>query len=367
MGSLADMIAAMNTNFAMMEHLCCKAEAQRDAAQARVRELEAEVERLKADVAAANERWLEAKSRAEHWERHGLDTYSVTWDAEEPCYTVKLNTVGGIAHTFTQMADAQTRADAAIGREVREQREKPTPMPWCIYQEGIPGSDNLHVCTKRAGACGHLDPMDAVDAGCEEFEPVPTQFVSDAALGADLRCLMGGGLEWEVVDGPWSVNLGDEWTEPGSSADAARAVREWQEGQENPLPDDACGKRLSEQVARFPDEPEPIMTACDNCGVLMPSPGGVDDPRCPTCEDRANAVDPKPAPSPEDAARARIAAAGAKVYEGHAVRVERPDGQCMTISGVPTPTGLEELAAFAEAHRAAQEPPGDAPEAPAEG
>jgi hypothetical protein len=182
----------------------------------------------------------------------------------------------------------------------------------------------------------HNGPGDLGHYNCAgEFVP-PQEWV-DAATGRDLRCLMECGLTWCRVNGDdapeWLVQLdkGEAYTQFPTLAEAASAVRKWQAGQvPNGGPD---GTRGYHDVAEFYPAQEP-------------------------------------APSPEDEARARIAAAGAKVQPACSVYAGAgQDGWAvMAADGTAQwANSLDLCAAFAEAHRVTQDTPCDAPEAPAEG
>ena len=186
----------------------------------------------------------------------------------------------------------------------------------------------------------HNGPGDLGHYNCAgEFVP-PQEWV-DAATGRDLRCLMewmDGGQGHVEVWGPDYVHVykdssDDDGIGYATLAEAAAAVREWQAGQvPNGGPD---GTRGYHDVAEFYPAQEP-------------------------------------APSPEDAATARIEAAGAKVDETFEWGEWRwvlvaADGERWFVGACgfkPATEGeWDRAAAFADAHRVTQGPePAPSPE-----
>lgn len=193
------------------------------------------------------------------------------------------------------------------------------PCAWCGYALGTGEGMRLRAANNANATCRFCDrtcaeeyeadrisrypkakaKRDDAQARVRELEAEVERLREDATLGADLRCVLESGFEVEVNRGEWSICI-ERWSPFAPLAETAAVVREWQEGQK-----------------------------------------------------------PEPAPTPEDAARARIAAAGANVIGKWGVITS--DG-CEIWLTYPCNDGyaLTELAAFAEAHRAAQEPPGAA-------
>ena len=131
----------------------------------------------------------------------------------------------------------------------------------------------------------------------------------DAALGADLRCLMewmdGGNGHVEVWGSDWVRVYKDLSDDDGTGyddlAEASAAVRKWQAGQGFAICA-SCRDRATCTVARE---------------ATRPADGHAERP----CPHYRPAV---PAPSPEDAATARIEAAGGRVERKRIWRKQRP-------------------------------------------
>lgn len=265
---------------------------------------------------------------------------------------------------------------------------------------------------------------DAAQARVRELEAEVERLREDATLGADLRRVLESGFEVEVNRGEWSICI-ERWSPFRTLAETAAVVREWQAGEgfavcvscrdratcavarEGTRPADGhaerpCPHYRPVEPAPFPEdaarpahivgrvtrpvweaepadgmEPAPSpedearycpwcgspvpgglvtlddlgATSCERCGSAVPEGGG---PLCEECVD-------KPAPSPEDAARDRIAAAGAKLNEGVTVgngmawwHVTAADGETYSFAEAfttnPPTKHYDRAADFAEAH-----------------